>query len=110
MNHIIKKLKYVIQTGYYPYFGYLTDLITERELKYRTGKCVDCIECCHYFCDVVKTCKSECYCKYADIKNKRCKVYNNRDCNVWFPISQKEIDYRKSIQRNFTCNFHFCKK
>ena len=91
---MIKKIKYLL-SGYNPYKLYWFDLLTERHLKSRVGECIDCIECCKYNCDCCKTKETECYCKYVDLKNKRCTVYNNRNCNIWFPISQKEIDVRK---------------
>jgi len=98
---MIAKLKYIFTHRYNPYFFYWFDLLTERKLKYRFGECVDCIGCCKYSCG--------CACEYADIKAKRCTIYNNRSCDVWFPISQKELDYMASIKPNFRCKFSFKK-
>ena len=96
-----KKIKYMVKHRYNPYFFYWLDLLTERKLKYRVGECIDCIECCKHHLYV---------CPHADLKTKRCDVYKNRTCNVWFPISQKEIEYFKKIKgKSFKCKFSFTK-
>lgn len=102
------KIKYITTHGFYhPYFPYWFDLLTERKLKYRTGKCVDCVECCKYNCHCCKSKSFDCYCSFVDLKNKRCKIYDHRDCNVWFPISQKELDCWKKWRMDFKCKFKF---
>lgn len=93
---MLKKLLFIFQSSYYPYLFYYFDLLTERHLKHRTG---ECIECCRYLDGTP--------CGFANTKTKRCKIYNKRQCNIWFPISQKEIEWRKKQQPNFTCNFKF---
>ena len=99
---MIKKIFYIIRHRYNPYNGYIWDLLTERKLKYRVGECVDCIECCKYSCGYA--------CDHADLNAKRCTIYDNRSCNVWFPISQKELDYFKKIKgKSFKCKFSFTK-
>ena len=106
---IYKKIRYVILNRYNPYPFYWFDLITERHLKNRVGECKDCLECCKYNCSCIKTIKSGCYCQYADLKTKRCNIYENRNCDIWFPISPKELDYFKGIKRDFKCNYSFKK-
>jgi len=102
---MIKKLLYIIKFRYNPYLFYWFDLLTERHLKYRTGECIDCVDCCEHCCD--STIVGNCYCKYVDLINKRCKIYEKRICNIWFPISQKELDYMKSIKLNLNCKYKF---
>ena len=80
-NKTIKKIIYLLTQRYNPYPLYWFDLLTE----------------------------SNCYCKYVDLETYRCTIYYKRTCNIWFPISQKEIDYRKEIQPNFNCKFSFKK-
>ena len=99
---MLKKIKYIIKQRYNPYPLYWFDLLTERHLKNRVGECIDCVECCRYICG--------CYCHNIDIVNKRCKVYPKSDCDIWFPVSQKEIDYRSKIQPGFKCKFSFSYK
>jgi hypothetical protein len=96
---MIKKLLYLFRQRYNPYPFYWFDLLTERHLKNRIGECVDCIKCCKHV--------EEGQCKFIDLEMKRCKIYNNRTCNEWFPVSQKEIDYRTKIQPGFECKFSF---
>jgi len=97
---MIKKLKYIFtHQMYHPYFGYWFDLLTERKLKYRTGECVDCVECCRYSCG--------CLCSHVNPITKRCIIYDKRTCDVWFPISQKEIDYMAKVKPGFKCRFKF---
>ena len=96
---MIKKIKYILKTHYHPYWGYWFDLFTERHLKNRVGECVDCAECCRYSCG--------CFCEH--VKNNRCLIYDHRTCDIWFPISQKEIDYFNTIKPNFKCKFSFKK-
>lgn len=99
---MIKKILYLLKQRYNPYHLYWFDLLTERQLKNRKGNCVECIECCRYNCG---SCK--CYCNNADLEHKRCKIYDNRKCNIWFPVSQKEIDCRIKVQPGFKCKFSF---
>lgn len=106
---MIKKIIYLLTQRYNPYPLYWFDLLTERNLKYRKGECINCIDCCKYNCNCVKDVESNCYCRYVDLENYRCTIYYKRTCNIWFPISQKEIDYRKEIQSNFNCKFSFKK-
>jgi hypothetical protein len=96
---MFKKILYLLKQGYNPYFLYWFDLLTERKVKYRVGECIDCVECCKYICG--------CHCMYVDKEKKRCKIYDKRTCNKWFPVSQKEIDYRAKIQPGFKCKFSF---
>lgn len=102
---MFRKIFYIISQRYNPYRFYWFDLLTERHLKNRIGECKDCIECCRYTCC---NCK-QCYCSHVDIINKRCKIYDKRKCNIWFPISQKEINCRVEIQEDFQCKFNFKK-
>ena len=105
---MLKKIKYIITQRYNPYPLYWFDLLTERYLKNKKGECINCVECCKYNCICAKEKEIDCYCQFVDLKIKRCIIYNNnRNCNIWFPISQKEIDYRKKIQPNFECKFSF---
>jgi hypothetical protein len=98
---MFKKIWYMIRHWYHPYPLYSFDLLTERHLKNRKGECVDCFECCRY--------SDYGHCKYVDTVKKRCKIYNKRKCDIWFPVSQKEIDYMTSIKPNFYCKFYFTK-
>ena len=104
---MIKKVLYMLKHGFNPYPFYWFDLLTERHLKNRVGECENCIECCRYLCNCKISNGGSCYCKNVDLKSKRCKIYNNRTCNIWFPISQKEIDNRKRFDPNFKCKFSF---
>lgn len=106
MKKLIHKISYMLKTGYNPYPLYWYDLLTERYLKDRIGECTNCIQCCRYICG---SCQ-ECYCIYTDRQNLRCTIYDHRKCNIWFPVSQKEIDYRAKIQPGFKCRFIFNKK
>lgn len=99
MKEVLKKIKYLLLQRYNPYPLYFFDLLTERHIKKRTGECINCVECCRYVCG--------CYCRHLDLKAKRCKIYENRSCNKWFPVSQKEIDYRVKIQPGFECRYKF---
>lgn len=73
--------------------------MTERHLKNRIGECVNCYECCKY--------TNGDLCNHIDLENKRCKVYNNRTCDEWFPVSQKEIDCMATYKIGFKCKFSF---
>lgn len=99
---MVRKILYILRHRYNPYPLYWFDLLTERHVKNRVGECIDCIECCHYVCG-----DGGCYCRNVDKESKRCKIYGNRTCNVWFPVSQKEIDCRAKIQPGFKCRFSF---
>lgn len=101
MTDVIKKLRYLLK-GYNPYPLYFFDLLTNRHIKNRVGECVDCIECCKHI--------GGGQCEHADIKTKRCKIYNKRTCDEWFPISQKELDFMTEIKPGFKCKFSFKKK
>jgi hypothetical protein len=101
MKDFFRKIRYIIKQGYNPYWYYWFDLLTERKLKYRKGQCIDCYECCKYV--------DYGHCKYVDILKKRCIIYNNRKCLIWFPVSQKEIKFRQSVQPGFKCKFYFKK-
>lgn len=96
---MIKKLRYLFSQRYNPYLFYWFDLLTERHVKNRIGECVDCVACCRYTCG--------CYCEHVNLRTKRCKIYNSRECNIWFPVSQKEINYREKIEPFFMCKFKF---
>lgn len=96
---MIRKLIYILKHRYNPYPTYWFDLLTERHLKNRQGECVDCVECCRYLCG--------CLCEHVNKETKRCNIYENRTCYEWFPISQKDIDYRASIQPGFKCKLSF---
>ena len=104
---MLKKIKYIITQRYNPYRLYWFDLLTERYIKNRRGECIDCVECCKYNCVCTKETEIDCYCQFVDLEINRCIIHNKRTCNIWFPISQKEIDYRKEIQPNFKCKFSF---
>lgn len=104
---MIKKIWYMIRHGYNPYPMYWFDLLTERHLKHRVGECIDCLECCKYGCNCVKVGSCECYCSHVDIANRRCLIYDKRTCDIWFPISQKELDYMASVKPGFTCKYKF---
>lgn len=106
---MLKKIKYIITQRYNPYRLYWFDLLTERYIKNREGECINCVECCKYNCVCKMEIETNCYCSYVDLKNYRCNIYYNRTCNIWFPVSQKEIDCRKEIQPNFRCKFSFKK-
>jgi hypothetical protein len=106
MRIILKKLKYLF-SGYNPYPFYWFDLLTERHVKNRGGECFDCLECCKYNCDCCKSHTSDCFCKHVDLEKKRCRIYDIRTCNVWFPVSKKEIDIRIKFQPEFKCKFIF---
>ena len=100
---LYKKLKYIITHGFYhPYFPYWFDLFTERHIKNRIGECIDCIECCKHI--------GGGQCQYINLKSKRCNIYNHRTCDIWFPVSQKELDFMNSISPRFKCKFSFIKK
>lgn len=99
MKDFWKKLKYIIVHQYNPYPMFWYDLFTERHIKNRIGECVDCSECCRFLCG--------CYCVHVDRDRWRCKIYDDRKCHVWFPVSQKEIERRESIQPGFKCKFRF---
>jgi len=96
---MIKKILYLITQRYNPYPLYWFDLLTERHLKNRIGECIDCFECCKHI--------DGGQCEHVDLESKRCKVYSKRTCDKWFPVSQKEIDYRAEIQPGFKCRFRF---
>ncbi len=102
MKDFIKKIYYLLSQNYRPYKGYWIDLLTERFIKDRIGKCVDCVECCKYVYGG--------QCRHINIRTNRCKIYEIRTCNIWFPVSQKEIDYRRRIQKGFNCKFRFTTK
>ena len=104
---IIKKILFVIKQRYNPYPFYWFDLLTERHVKNRRGVCNDCVMCCMYSCACLREQEGLCYCMYVDLEKKRCKVYDKRTCNIWFPVSQKEIDHRTKIQPDFKCKFIF---
>ena len=95
------KIRYIVTNNWYhPYFGYWFDLFTERHLKTRTGECVACINCCTYAPGII--------CGHADSCTKRCKVYDKRTCNIWFPVSKKELSYFYKIKgEGFKCNYKF---
>lgn len=102
MNHFPdtrKKLRYLFKQRYNPHPMYWFDLLTERHIKNRTGECKDCFDCCKYTVSG--------HCKYVDVKNKRCTVYNDRQCDQWFPVSQKELDYMKKVKPGIECKFGF---
>src|SRR5690554_3824795 len=99
MKTTIKKMLYLLKQQYNPYPLYFFDLLTERHLKNRIGECYDCFECCKHV--------DGGQCKYVDLETKKCKIYDKRNCNEWFPVSQKEIDYRAKIQSGFKCRFSF---
>jgi len=92
------KIKYLAtHKWYHPYFGYWWDLFTERHLKSRKGECVDCINCCKHWGYI---------CPHANLKTKRCDIYDNRTCLIWFPISKKELDYFYKIKgKGFKCKY-----
>lgn len=96
---MIKKIFYLLSQRYNPYPLYFFDLLTERHLKNRVGDCIDCINCCQYVCG--------CYCSNVDLELKRCKIYDNRKCDEWFPVSQKEIDYMAEVKPGFKCRYSF---
>lgn len=84
---------------YNPYPLYWFDLLTERHLKNRMGECIDCFECCKY--------ADGGQCQHVDSGTKRCKIYDHRTCDEWFPISQKELDYMKSVKPEFKCKLYW---
>lgn len=96
---IVKKLHYIITYRYHPYPIFWYDLLTERHINHRKGYCIDCIECCRYTFGW--------YCEHANLDINRCDIYNNRKCYVWFPVSQKDIEYREKCQPGFKCKFWF---
>jgi hypothetical protein len=96
----MKKILYILRQRYNPYLLYWFDLLTERHLKNRLGKCIDCVECCKYI---------QGQCQYVDLKTNRCTIYNKRKCDKWFPVSQKEIDYMAKCKPGFKCKFEFKK-
>lgn len=97
---MLQKLLYLFKTGYNPYFLYWLDLLTERKLKYRIGECIDCVNCCK---------SGEEYCPFVDIKTKTCVTYNRRQCDQWFPISKKELEFMERIKPGLNCKFKFIK-
>lgn len=99
MKQLLKKLHYMISQRYHPYPMFWYDLLTEHHIKNRTGECVDCIECCRYTCGW--------YCEHANLETKRCDIYDKRKCYVWFPVSQKDIDYMAECKPGFRCKFKF---
>jgi hypothetical protein len=105
IKELFLKLKYIVIHRYNPYPLYWFDLLTERHIRNRIGKCIDCIECCAYVSenenDIIEYCEHVCH------KTKRCKIYNKRKCDKWFPISEKELKYMISIKPNMTCKFSF---
>jgi len=96
---MIKKIILLLKEGYNPYPFYWFDLLTERHLKYRKGECVDCFDCCKY--------DEFACCEHVEINQKRCKIYNNRNCDQWFPISPKELEFMKSWKPWMNCKYSF---
>ena len=100
MKSFFSKLKYIFSDGgYNPYWNYWFDLLTERHLKNRLGKCEDCLECCKFNDDSGR------HCEQADLKTKRCKIYNKRTCDQWFPVSPKELALMYQWKLGFKCKF-----
>jgi hypothetical protein len=77
---------------------YLLDVLLKRQLKYRIGECRFCGGCC-------KNCPN----LVAIDDKKICSIYNRREwCDVYFPISKKQLDYY--IKSNMiNCGFSFRK-
>ena len=98
---MVEKILYLLKYRYNPYLFYWFDLLTERHIKNRIGECIDCIECCKHV--------GGGQCVFANSKDKRCNIYNNRTCDVWFPVSQKELDFMTEIKPGFKCRFSFIK-
>ena len=98
---MIKKILYIIKHLYNPYILYWYDLLTERHLKNRTGECINCFDCCKY--------DEMTHCEHTDIENKRCRIYCNRKCDEWFPISKKELDLMKKWKPWLDCKYSFIK-
>ena len=96
---LLKKLKYIFKHRYNPYPFYWFDLLTERHLKNRVGECTDCIDCCKYVTGGK--------CLFADATLNRCNIYDNRKCNQWFPISQKELELMKEWKPFLKCKYSF---
>lgn len=99
MRQMIKKILYMVRQKYNPYPLYWFDLLTERHLKNRVGKCIDCIECCKF--------AGGGHCQFADLILKRCNVYTQRTCDEWFPVSRKELELMTEWKPGFKCKFSF---
>ena len=80
--------------------NYIIDAITGRQIKYRVGKCDFCGFCCRFINDLS-------FCKFFDIKTKKCLIYNQRVCNTEFPVNQEELDHFFKIFPDFRCNYYF---
>ena len=97
----MKKIIIIFETWYknkYS-FSYLIDAFTERQLKYRKGKCPkNCGLCCRYV--------NGGNCKHLT-RAKRCRIYNERNCNINFPVSQEELDHFYKIFKDFKCGYSF---
>lgn len=83
-------------------FNYLIDAITGRQLKYRMGQCKRCGKCCRFVDG--GHCENLLHIKQNDTK---CMVYNNRNCNITFPVNQEELDYFKNIFPDLDCGYFF---
>jgi hypothetical protein len=78
---------------------YILDVWFKRQLKNRIGECRLCGSCC-------KNCPS-----LVAIGDKNiCGIYNRRDwCDVYFPVSKRQLDYYIK-SNNINCGYSFRQK
>ena len=75
---------------------YILDVLFKRQLKYRVGACRLCGGCCRGCPNLI-----------AMDDKKICSIYTRRDwCDVYFPISKKQLDYFMKSD-HIHCGFSF---
>lgn len=97
--NIINAIKIKFKNKYS--WSYVIDAITGRRLKYRDGYCQPgCGRCCRF--------KSGGECGYL-LPDKSCAIYQERLCNVAFPVSQEELDHMNKLFPDLNCSYSFRK-